>query len=163
MVFKSAGACSAALLLFSPDVLGHMIMKSPPPYNLATNPMVQVNPLDGTDYPFPCQNRFGVETRTEIEAGGTTLVEFTGGAQHGGGSCQFSISYDDPGTTGWNSSATFKTIYTVIGGCPAHFTDESKNLDPGPSDEQGRADSAHCDNDDGINCIRQFVIPFPSL
>ncbi|KAK0730164.1 hypothetical protein B0H67DRAFT_474612, partial [Lasiosphaeris hirsuta] len=147
---------------FFSSAVCHMIMKSPTPYNLDIPPFVQVDPL-GPLFPFPCQNKFGVQSRTVLEAGGVTLVEFTGGAQHGGGSCQFSISYDDPGTVGWNKSASFKTVYSIIGGCPAHFTDESQNLPSAPSDEQGRQNSAHCGNDSGINCIRQFLVPIPAF
>ncbi|KAK3335895.1 hypothetical protein B0T19DRAFT_453105 [Cercophora scortea] len=162
----SASAATALLLLAAniPIAGAHMIMRSPVAYNLNTQPFVQVNPLDGSTYPFPCQNRFGVENRTTIEAGGATLVEFTGGAQHGGGSCQFSISYDDPGTVGWNASAQFKTIYSIIGGCPAVFTDETNDLPAtGPPDAQGRANTEFCGNDYDLDCTRQFLIPFPSF
>ncbi|KAK3936101.1 hypothetical protein QBC46DRAFT_270289 [Diplogelasinospora grovesii] len=150
-------------LLFWSGVHGHMIMNMPTPYNhLKTQPFVQVNPLDGDTYPFPCQNRYGIEHITTIEAGGAQLVNFTGGAQHGGGSCQFSISYDDPQAAGgWNASAKFKVIYSIIGGCMAQFTDETKNLPSAARDPQQREDSAHCGNDAGMDCVRQFLIPFP--
>ncbi|KAK0632678.1 hypothetical protein B0T14DRAFT_401955, partial [Immersiella caudata] len=140
----------------------HMILSSPIPYNLNVKPFVQVNPLSGDLYPFPCQNRTGVEFRTTVEAGKATLVKFTGGAQHAGGSCQFSISYNDP-SPGWNSSAEFKTIYSIIAGCPAQFTDESRNLPTATPDQQGRADTAHCGNDFDINCVRQFLVPLPKF
>ncbi|KAK5658967.1 hypothetical protein OQA88_1785 [Cercophora sp. LCS_1] len=142
---------------------GHMIMSFPEPYNLNIQPYVQVNPLDGHQYPFPCQNLNRYGKVQQVEAGAATLVQFTGGAQHGGGSCQFSISYDDPAENGWNTSATFKTIYTIIGGCPAHFTDESHNLAPAAPDNLGRQNSAECGNDSGIDCVRQFQVPLPSF
>ncbi|KAK4451349.1 hypothetical protein QBC34DRAFT_458189 [Podospora aff. communis PSN243] len=151
----------AAQLLFR-SASGHMIMSSPIPYNLNTQPFVQVNPLNGDLNPFPCQNRTGVEFRTSLEAGTAALVKFTGGAQHGGGSCQFSISYDDP-SAGWSSSAKFKTVYSIIGGCPAQFTDESRNLPPAEPDQQGRANTAHCGNDFDVNCSRQFLVPLPKF
>ncbi|KAK3694461.1 hypothetical protein B0T22DRAFT_452555 [Podospora appendiculata] len=162
----SAPVATALWLLAAniPVAGAHMIMRSPVAYNLNTQPFVQVDPLDGSQYPFPCQNRFGVENRTTVEAGGATLVQFTGGAQHGGGSCQFSISYEDPGTVGWNASAQFKTIYSIIGGCPAVFTDESRNLPAtGAPGAQGRANTQFCGNDYDIDCTRQFMIPFPSF
>ncbi|KAK0754344.1 hypothetical protein B0T18DRAFT_424740 [Schizothecium vesticola] len=140
----------------------HMIMRHPVPYNLDVDPKVQVDPL-GESNPFPCQNRATVQTRTDINAGGATLVQFTGGAQHGGGSCQFSISYDDPSHGGWNTSAKFKTVYTIIGGCPAIFTDESRNLPPAKPDQDGRANTAECFNDFGVDCTRQFLVPLPSF
>ena len=37
-------------------------------------------------------------------------TSITGGASHGGGSCQFSLSYDQ--------GKTFKVVHSVIGGCP---------------------------------------------
>lgn len=153
----------AALLLFG-GVGGHMIMNTPTPYNLDIVPLLQVNPISGGQYPFPCHNQYGFTDRTPVEAGASTLVNFTGGGQHGGGSCQFSITYDEPVDGGdWNKSAQFKTIYSIIGGCPSVFTDETHNLAPGPVDENNRQDGIHCGNDSGINCIRQFMIPVPKL
>ena len=160
-----APVLSAAVLLAG-NVRGHMIMKSPIPYNLDIAPYVQVNPLNGigdANLPFPCQNRYDVQSVTPVEAGNTTLVQFAGGAQHGGGSCQFSISYDGPSTGGWNASAKFKTIYSIIGGCPAQFTDESKGLPLEGHDEEQRVDTKHCGNDVDKDCIRQFLVPLPAL
>ncbi|AEO70619.1 uncharacterized protein THITE_2029285, partial [Thermothielavioides terrestris NRRL 8126] len=143
---------------------GHMVMNKPTPYNFDIQPLLQVDPLSGGLYPFPCHNQYGFTTRTPVEAGGATLVNFTGGAQHGGGSCQFSITYDEPVNGGnWNKSASFKTIYSIIGGCPAVFTDESRNLPLAAMDNNKRADSKHCGNDSGIDCIRQFMVPIPKF
>lgn len=152
----------AASVLLMIGAEAHMIMRHPVPYNLDIDPKVQVDPLSESN-PFPCQNRATVQTRTEIDAGAATLVQFTGGAQHGGGSCQFSISYDDPSHGGWNTSAKFKTVYTIIGGCPAVFSDESRNLPPAQPDQDGRANTAECFNDSGVDCTRQFLVPLPSL
>lgn len=86
------------------------------------------------------------------------------GAQHGGGSCQFSITYDEPVDGGdWNKSASFKTIYSIIGGCPAVFTDESRNLESVAVDQNNRLDGKHCGNNSSVDCIRQFMIPIPKL
>jgi hypothetical protein len=77
---------------------------------------------------------------------------------------QFSISYDEPVDGGsWNKSAKFKTIYSIIGGCPAVFTDETRNLAPAAMDPNKRQDGKHCGNDTGIDCIRQFMVPIPRL
>ncbi|KAL2137310.1 hypothetical protein VTI74DRAFT_5041 [Chaetomium olivicolor] len=143
---------------------GHMVMNKPPPYNLNVKPLLQVNPLSGDAFPFPCHNQYGFTERTLVEAGGATLVNFTGSGQHGGGSCQFSITYDEPVNGGhWNKSAKFKTIYSIIGGCPAVFTDESRNLPAVSMDENQRMESKHCSNDTGIDCIRQFMVPIPKF
>ncbi|KAK4234351.1 hypothetical protein C8A03DRAFT_47292 [Achaetomium macrosporum] len=158
-------ATGAAMLLPLGEAGGHMVMNRPIPYNLHIEPLLQVNPISGGLYPFPCHNKYGFTTRTPVEAGGTTLVNFTGGAQHGGGSCQFSITYDKPVDGGnWNKSAAFKTVYGImIGGCPAVFTDETHNLAPVTLDENLRQDGEHCGNETGIDCIRQFRIPIPKF
>ncbi|KAK4193187.1 hypothetical protein QBC35DRAFT_527255 [Podospora australis] len=164
MTFRNfSKALLAASLIIGTD--GHMIMNTPEPYGLKVgNPLLQVDPLNGNGpYQFPCQNNFALDTRTTIEAGTATLVNFTGAAQHGGGSCQFSITYDDPATGGLNKNTKFKTIYTIIGGCPSSFSDESHNLPALLSDASMRQDSVHCGNDSGVDCTRQFLIPFPKF
>ncbi|KAK1759907.1 hypothetical protein QBC47DRAFT_292655 [Echria macrotheca] len=133
---------------------GHMIMNTPTPYNLDSAPLLQVNPL-GAGFPFPCQGRSTVDQTTTITAGQTQLVNFTGGAQHGGGSCQFSLTYEYPPPA---DKSKWKTIYTLIGGCPVSA---AGNLPPSQPDPNGRADSVHCGNDSGTECIRQFNIPIP--
>lgn len=46
-----------------------------------------------------------------LSAGGTIDVQFApGGATHMGGSCQFSVSYDQ--------GKTFAVIHSIIGACP---------------------------------------------
>ncbi|KAL1843849.1 hypothetical protein VTJ49DRAFT_7200 [Mycothermus thermophilus] len=151
-------------LILLGGVGGHMVMNTPTPYNLDMAPFLQVDPLDGINHPFPCHNKFSSSERTPVEAGTTTLVNFTGAAQHGGGSCQFSITYDEPVDGGnWNKTARFMTVYSIIGGCPAVFTDESRNLPGIAVDKNMRQDSIHCGNDSGIDCIRQFMIPIPKF
>ncbi|KAK3984902.1 hypothetical protein QBC44DRAFT_251780 [Cladorrhinum sp. PSN332] len=136
-------------------VNSHMIMNTPTPYNYkGTSKLVQVNPL-GADLPFPCQGNQDIVSVSSITAGTEQLVKFTGGAQHGGGSCQFSVTYDFPPPA---DPSKWKTIYTLIGGCPASAAD---NLPPGQPDGDGRADSAQCGNDSGTECIRQFNVPIP--
>ncbi|KAH6854021.1 hypothetical protein B0I37DRAFT_388188 [Chaetomium sp. MPI-CAGE-AT-0009] len=163
MMLSMVSATGVAMLLLG-GAHGHMVMNSPTPYNLNIQPLLQVDPIRGGLYPYPCHNQYGFTHRTPVEAGGATLVNFTGGGQHGGGSCQFSITYDEPVNGGdWNKSAKFKTIYSIIGGCPAVFTDESHNLAPVAVDQNMRQDGKHCGNDSGIDCIRQFMIPIPKF
>ncbi|KAK4237796.1 hypothetical protein C8A03DRAFT_15681 [Achaetomium macrosporum] len=146
---------AAVLGALSGVARGHMIMNTPTPYNYhGTSKLIQVNPL-GESFPFPCQGTFDVVSVTQITAGTTQLVTFTGGAQHGGGSCQFGLTYDNPPST---DKSKFKTIYTLIGGCPV---DAAGNLPVTGRDQDGRADSVHCGNDSGKECIRQFEIPIP--
>ena len=135
---------------------GHMVMNTPTPYNLHNGyPLLQVNPLDDVIYPFPCQGLSTIEEVTPLTAGQTQLVNFTGGAQHGGGSCQFSLTYEYPPPA---DKTKWKTIYTLIGGCPVSA---AGNLGAAAPDQDGRADSVHCGNDSGLECIRQFNIPIP--
>ncbi|KAK1779506.1 hypothetical protein QBC45DRAFT_325913 [Copromyces sp. CBS 386.78] len=162
---------AAAALLFT-SVQGHMVMNTPHSYNLynGSGPdLVQVDPLDGVQYKYPCQNHYRVEERGTVKAGDVQLVNFTGGAQHGGGSCQFSISYDDPEqSNGWNTSATFKTIYTIIGGCPAKFSEDQERSGSNlplvaQKDPSQRLETLHCNDDKGLDCTRSFMIPIPDF
>ncbi|KAK4159979.1 hypothetical protein QBC43DRAFT_360778 [Cladorrhinum sp. PSN259] len=147
---------TAALVAFFSMASGHMIMNTPTPYNYkgAAGKLVQVNPL-GADFPFPCQGNQDIVSVTSITAGTEQLVKFTGGAQHGGGSCQFSVTYDFPPPA---DPSKWKTIYTLIGGCPASA---AGNLPAAQPDADGRADSPQCGNDSGTECVRQFNVPIP--
>ncbi|KAK3349835.1 hypothetical protein B0T25DRAFT_624260 [Lasiosphaeria hispida] len=134
---------------------GHMIMNTPYPYNFhKSSPLLQVNPL-GEGFPFPCQGVSTIEETTSITAGQPQLVKFTGGAQHGGGSCQFSLTYEYPPPA---DKSKWKTIYTLIGGCPVSA---AGNLPAASPDQDGRANSPQCGSDSGVECIRQFNIPIP--
>ncbi|KAL2134081.1 hypothetical protein VTI74DRAFT_1077 [Chaetomium olivicolor] len=106
-----------------------MIMSTPTPNNLR-----------------PLRRRL----RNPLTAGGTQLAKFTDDAQQGGGFCQFSITYDFPPPA---DKARWKTIDTLIGGCPASA---AGNLPTTGHDGDDRADSAHYANDSGTECIGQF-------
>jgi hypothetical protein len=152
MTTKSIGAALAFLL---GAANGHLIMNTPTPYNLhGTAKLLQVDPL-GAKLPFPCQGATEVVSVTPLTAGSSQLVKFTGGAQHGGGSCQFALTYDYPPPA---DVSKWKTIYTIIGGCPVSA---AGNLPVTGTDQDGRADSVQCGNDSGTECIRQFEIPVP--
>lgn len=78
------------------------------------------NPLlaDGSNY--PCKNYNTPEAYAALDpvatltAGSPFKVQFAaGGATHLGGSCQFSVSYDQ--------GKTFAVIYSVVGGCPLSY------------------------------------------
>ncbi|KAK4107840.1 lytic polysaccharide monooxygenase, partial [Canariomyces notabilis] len=144
-----------ALALLLGAANGHLIMNTPTPYNLhGTAKLLQVDPL-GARLPFPCQGATEVVSVTPLTAGSSQLVKFTGGAQHGGGSCQFALTYDYPPPA---DVSKWKTIYTIIGGCPVSA---AGNLPVTGTDQDGRADSVQCGNDSGTECIRQFEIPVP--
>ncbi|KAK4097970.1 lytic polysaccharide monooxygenase, partial [Parathielavia hyrcaniae] len=145
----------AAALALLGMASGHMIMNTPTPFNYqGTAKLLQVDPL-GPTFPFPCQGVSDIVLVTPLTAGTTQLVNFTGGAQHGGGSCQFSLTYDYPPPA---DKTRWKTIYTFIGGCPVSATG---NLPVEGTDADGRADGPHCGDDSGAECIRQFDVPIP--
>jgi hypothetical protein len=110
--------CTLPLLL--PLTLAHMQMEVPSPLrdphsNRTAEPKDYsiLAPLhaDGSD--FTCK---GYQWNTPLvsvakyQAGETYEMRLKGGATHGGGSCQISMSYDN----GMN----FKVVKSMIGGCP---------------------------------------------
>ena len=146
--------------LLPSSISGHAIINEPVPFNFhePAGNMVDVAPL-GVSGPFPCQGRWDhIEQRTPIVAGTTTPVNFTGGAQHGGGSCQFSLTYDWPPPA---DNKRWKALYTIIGGC---FVDSGSGNLPSLGRQPAydlREDAVHCGNDHGDGCIRHFDIPVP--
>ncbi|KAM7208527.1 hypothetical protein V8F20_001208 [Naviculisporaceae sp. PSN 640] len=102
----------------------HMMIDFPAPFRSKLNPFSDpakidysmTAPLkpDGSDY--PCKGYhvdFGTETgkpTASFAPGQTYNVSIIGGANHGGGSCQISLSYD--------GGKTFTVIESIIGGCP---------------------------------------------
>ena len=145
----------ASLLGISALAKAHGVMVEPHPYNLGTAPLLQVAPLSA-ELPFPCQGRTEhAEQRTTLTAGTTQTVRFWIAAVHGGGSCQFSVTYDYPPPA---DPARWKTIYTIIGDCPAKA---AGNLPTIERDKDGRENGPQCGNDSGSECVRQFDIPIP--
>ncbi|KAH7155324.1 hypothetical protein B0J13DRAFT_223385 [Dactylonectria estremocensis] len=105
----------------------HMEMIYPPPFKSKANPFAgsdvdysMTAPLSGDGSNFPCkgyQSLFGTDAgqaTASFAAGGTYNMTITGGANHGGGSCQASLSFD--------SGSTWKVIHSYIGNCPAAGT-----------------------------------------
>ncbi len=153
---------TAITLLLLGTTQGHVIMNLPTPLNYhgGVKGPIEVDPLNVSTNPFPCQGRAdsGSENPTVITAGTAQLVNFTGGAQHAGGSCQFSISYQDPLAL---DARNWRTIYSIIGGCPLQKSSSDGNVHNAASDMDSRADAVHCGNDLGLDCLRQFDIPIP--
>lgn len=106
-------------------IYGHVIMTYPVPYGQDT---LNNSPLaaDGSD--FPCKLRTGVyrvsETNT-ASVGETVSLAFEGGAVHGGGSCQISLTRDlTP-----DKASEWMVIKSIEGGCPVTAS-ENLPLDP---------------------------------
>ncbi|KAK4102568.1 lytic polysaccharide monooxygenase [Parathielavia hyrcaniae] len=113
----------AAVLAGSQLAAAHMQITNPPPYRSKFNTnsnQGQIDysmtaPLDASGANYPCKGYhadFGTATGKSV----ATYVpgqayEFTleGGAPHGGGSCQVSLSYDQ--------GKTFTVIQSYVGGC----------------------------------------------
>ncbi|KAK4127416.1 lytic polysaccharide monooxygenase [Parathielavia appendiculata] len=94
-----------------------MVMRLPVPYETPKISPQDNGPIkaDGSDY--PCRNAGGVDytgTATKMEKGSKQKLAFTGGATHGGGSCQISLTYDNPPS----ANSAFKVIHSIQGGCP---------------------------------------------
>jgi len=129
-------------------------MHNPVPYSYhGVSPAVSNYNLNDTRG-FPCKGLYDIVEVTTIEAGTSHLVEFTGSVVHGGGSCQFALTYEFPPPA---DPARWKTIYTIIGGCPASA---AGNLPEGLFDQFRNPDGVHCGNDYGVECVREFLIPF---
>ncbi|KAK4246711.1 hypothetical protein C7999DRAFT_41867 [Corynascus novoguineensis] len=110
---------------------GHMQMSYPPPLKSAFNPYTSSG---GTDYDmtsplradgsnFPCKaylSLLGTPQGAAVaswSAGGTYNFSVAGGASHGGGSCQASLSVDGGGT--------FRVLHSYQGGCPSQNQESS--------------------------------------
>ncbi|EGS21088.1 uncharacterized protein CTHT_0029290 [Thermochaetoides thermophila DSM 1495] len=61
-----------------------------------------------------------------MQKGTPQILAFTGTAVHGGGSCQVSITYDNPPT----ATSKFKVIHSIQGGCPARNAAGNLGNDP---------------------------------
>ncbi|GAA5852072.1 hypothetical protein JCM5353_003010, partial [Sporobolomyces roseus] len=106
-------------------VSAHMELLYPPPINSkydkqtieANKDYSMTSPLeqDGSNYPCKGYNTphaySTLSSVATLQAGSDFEIEFApNGATHEGGSCQFSVSYDQ--------GKTFAVIYSVEGGCP---------------------------------------------
>jgi len=143
----------------------HVVMNTPTPYGLTEPPLLQVGPLDreGGAYRFPCQYGSSAsayppaEQVTHLVAGTPMLLNFTGSAVHGGGSCQLSITYDWPPPS---DKARWKVIHSIIGGCPASA---AGNLGYGAAstDGHGRYYPRYCDSSHDTECLKHYRVPVP--
>ncbi|QPC75120.1 hypothetical protein HYE68_005872 [Fusarium pseudograminearum] len=105
----------------------HMEMISPAPFKSKDNPHAgsdvdysMTAPLDASGSDFPCKgyhSLFGTAQGASVadwDAGSQQTMKITGGANHGGGSCQASLSFD--------KGKSWQVIHSFIGNCPAAGT-----------------------------------------
>ncbi|KAK6354680.1 hypothetical protein TWF696_003820 [Orbilia brochopaga] len=106
----------AAAAAFLPLVSSHVVMVQPVPYQGTRDN----SPLDASGSNFPCKFPGGVGQKTAPASGDTytpgqaSTFTLQGSAVHGGGSCQASITYDNPPT----KNSVFKVVQSYEGGCP---------------------------------------------
>ncbi|KAH8601119.1 hypothetical protein B0O99DRAFT_493144, partial [Bisporella sp. PMI_857] len=111
----------AVLLAFALGAQAHMEMESPAPLRSKFNKNAKTVDNDLTApigrAQFPCKGYLtdlGTDAGASVATyapGSSQTFTITGGAEHGGGSCQISLSYD--------KGASFTVIKSIIGGCPA--------------------------------------------
>ncbi|KAF2669123.1 hypothetical protein BT63DRAFT_413587 [Microthyrium microscopicum] len=103
----------------------HMEMSDPLPIRSSLDPSVPEllkdynlkSPLTANGSNYPChgyQNERPIAIKQTYKAGSQYSMSIAGTVNHGGGSCQLSLSYDN--------GATFKVIQSMIGGCPVTTT-----------------------------------------
>ncbi|UKZ51854.1 hypothetical protein TrVGV298_005619 [Trichoderma virens] len=121
---KFTETIAAAVLGLAAVANGHMQLQSPPPFRSKYNPNAgydidysMTSPLDASGSDFPCKGYhklLGTPAGKSVATwapGGSYSFTITGTtANHGGGSCQASLSYD--------KGQTWKVIHSYIGACP---------------------------------------------
>jgi hypothetical protein len=92
----------------------HIQMVDPPPRNSQYNPNVKAPDYDimapVSPGAYPCKNAPKTAPVKTYQSGSSVKVQLQGTAVHGGGHCQFSISYNDK---------DFVAIKTIYESCPA--------------------------------------------
>ena len=118
---------AASAIAFFASTNGHMILLTPPPYG---NP--DSSPLEASGSNFPCKgtSNAGGQT-TNMAIGSKQSLSFKGSAVHGGGSCQVSLTTDNPAT----KNSKWQVIHSIEGGCPAR--NAAGNLGDNPNLQGG--------------------------
>ena len=120
----------ASGLALAASVSAHMRLSTPTPFGQST---LTSAPLaaDGSD--FPCKQRPGVydfqgAPNPPMAIGASQTLAFIGGATHGGGSCQVSLTTDKNPT----KDSKWQVIHSIEGNCPDGF---DGNLSGDPNDQ----------------------------
>lgn len=104
---------TTALVALAASASAHLVLNTPVPFEWEDSATQQA-PLEPAD--FPCKQPGGTYAVTQmntVAAGDELTVQIKGGATHGGGSCQFSITTD----TKPNKDSQWKVLHSQIHGC----------------------------------------------
>lgn len=109
----------------------HMKMANPAPYGAES---LNNFPLDASGSDFPCKIRAGgydaPKSTATMPVGAKQTLQLQGGATHGGGSCQISLTKDLKPT----KSSKWMVIHSIEGGCPnaapGNFGEDAAAMDP---------------------------------
>lgn len=122
----SKSALAVAALLGSSLVDAHMLLVNPEPYNFKS---WDNSPLSADGSNFPCKETdYTVTKENQMSKGQPSKLEFKGGATHGGGSCQISITSDRKPT----KDTKWSVIKSIEGGC----------MDPNEGDSNSGEDAS---------------------
>lgn len=116
---------TTALAALAAGASAHMVLNSPVPFAWESEATKQA-PLAPSD--FPCKQPAGtyaVTSMNTVAAGGSLDVQLKGGATHGGGSCQFSITTDTKPT----KDSQWKVLHSQIHGCQGGPEDDNMSND----------------------------------
>ncbi|KAI8995904.1 hypothetical protein BC832DRAFT_520620, partial [Gaertneriomyces semiglobifer] len=102
------------LFALASGVSAHMRMDAPRPRGHVSPPVGKpdfdlVSPLNGQDRVFPCGGKPAGASQLTVAAGSSVTASIVGGANHGGGHCQFALSKD--------GGRNFVVVKDVIGSC----------------------------------------------
>ena len=117
---------STALAALAASASAHIVLHSPVPFAWEDDATKQA-PLEPSD--FPCKQpggTYAVTSMNTVAAGGSLDVQLQGGATHGGGSCQFSITTDTKPT----KDSQWKVIHSQIHGCLGGPATDNMSNDP---------------------------------
>ncbi|KAK7706990.1 hypothetical protein SLS64_007198 [Diaporthe eres] len=121
-----ATTSTALMAALAGSASAHMMLSFPAPLNSKYNQFADSGKIDysytaplaadGSDYPCKgYQSDLGTPAGQSVASfavGGQGNITVVGGAAHGGGSCQISLSTD--------GAKTFKVIQSIIGNCPTN-------------------------------------------
>lgn len=121
-----ATTSTALLAALTGSASAHMMLSYPAPFNSKYNQFADSGKIDysytaplaadGSDYPCKgYQSDLGTsagQATASFEVGGKGNITVVGGAAHGGGSCQISLSTD--------GAKTFTVIQSIVGNCPVN-------------------------------------------